>query len=68
MRFGNNSCMHCTNRKSGCHATCELYKADKLAYEKEKEHVQRLCRPNNVYYGYKKPIIERVMKCGIKAI
>lgn len=42
------NCHGCTKRYAGCHAACELYKADKAEYER----VKALENRNKEHYKY----------------
>ena len=50
----NQCCLGCTNRKVGCHVTCNEYKQFKADIEREKEKHSKEKEDRNIYLQYKK--------------
>lgn len=53
------SCMGCTERVIGCHATCEKYLEESRLCRQEKEQIYAAKGKSREYYSYKKSIEHR---------
>lgn len=58
-RLKDSPCRYCTDRKLLCHGSCELYKAYRIAVEKEAETRQR---ERDACYPFPKEIMDKMAK------
>ena len=56
------SCRGCENRYPGCHGSCETYKQERIAYDKQKEELDRQRETWGGVYGQRARAVEKAYR------